>query len=97
MIEYGPIDQGEPGVLVPGEYNPTTYWWNPLIFSTPQVHLNNAVYPVLMGQAVGGGSTVNAMFLQRCPAGDYDAWESLGNPGWGWNSLLPYFRKVSQR
>lgn len=95
VIEYGPIDKGEPYVLVPGEWIPIFYWWNG-ITSVPQAHLNNATYPVLMGQCVGGGSTVNAMFLHRCPAVDYDAWETLGNPGWGWDSLLPYFKKVSQ-
>jgi choline dehydrogenase-like flavoprotein len=26
---------------------------------------------------------------------DYDAWVTLGNPGWGWDDLLPYFKKVS--
>lgn len=94
VIEYGPIDKGEPYVLVPGEWVPIFYWWNG-ITSTPQVHLNNATYPVLMGQCVRGGSTVNAMFLHRCPAYDYDAWAALGNPGWGWDGLLPYFKKVS--
>ena len=34
------------------------------------------------------------MFFNRGSAGDYDAWEKLGNPGWGWNGLLPYFKKV---
>jgi choline dehydrogenase len=95
VIEYGPIDKGEPYVLVPGEWVPVFYWWNG-ITSVPQVHLNNAVYPVLMGQCVGGGSTVNAMFLHRCPAVDYDGWAALGNPGWDWDSLLPYFKKVSK-
>jgi len=94
VIEYGPIDKGEPYVLVPGQWVPIFYWWNG-ITSVPQVHLNNAVYPVLMGQSVGGGSTVNAMFLHRCPAVDYDSWAALGNPGWDWDSLLPYFKKVS--
>jgi hypothetical protein len=44
---------------------------------------------------VGGGTVVNGMFFARGSAGDYDAWESLGNPGWGWEGLLPYFKKVS--
>lgn len=34
------------------------------------------------------------MFFNRGSAGDYDAWEKLGNPGWAWNDLLPYFKKV---
>jgi choline dehydrogenase-like flavoprotein len=33
------------------------------------------------------------MFFDRGSAADYNAWEALGNPGWGWDGLLPYFRK----
>jgi choline dehydrogenase-like flavoprotein len=43
---------------------------------------------------VGGGTVVNGMFFARGAAADYDAWEQLGNPGWGWEGLLPYFQKV---
>lgn len=35
------------------------------------------------------------MMLNRGSAADYDSWESLGNPGWGWEGLYPYFVKVS--
>lgn len=35
------------------------------------------------------------MMLNRGAAADYDSWESLGNPGWGWEGLYPYFIKVS--
>jgi choline dehydrogenase-like flavoprotein len=34
------------------------------------------------------------MMLDRGAADDYNNWEKLGNPGWGWTSLLPYFQKV---
>ena len=34
-------------------------------------------------------------FFNRGSAADYDGWESLGNPGWGWSGLLPYFKKVN--
>lgn len=35
------------------------------------------------------------MMLNRGSAADYDSWEALGNPGWGWEGLYPYFIKVS--
>ena len=37
---------------------------------------------------------VNGMFFDRGAAVDYDAWAYLGNPGWGFDNLLPYFEKV---
>jgi len=48
---------------------------------------------VLVGALVGGGSGVNGMFFDRGSKSDYDAWESLGNNGWNFASLLPYFKK----
>jgi len=47
------------------------------------------------GKALGGGSILNAMCWNRGGAKDYNAWEAFGNPGWGWNGLLPYFIKVT--
>jgi len=46
------------------------------------------------GKVLGGGSILNAMCWNRGGADDYDAWEALGNPGWGWAGMLPYFIKV---
>lgn len=37
---------------------------------------------------------INGMAFGRSPEGDYDLWEDLGNPGWGWGELLPYLKKV---
>lgn len=48
----------------------------------------------LQGKVLGGGSILNAMCWNRGGADDYDAWEALGNPGWGWGGILPYFIKV---
>ncbi|KAF4547877.1 GMC oxidoreductase-like protein 7 [Elsinoe fawcettii] len=59
----------------------------------PDANLNNASFPVLIGGVVGGGTVVNGMAYNRGAAADYDAWEALGNQGWGFSSLLPYFRK----
>jgi choline dehydrogenase-like flavoprotein len=61
--------------------------------SAPDANTGHKSYPVYVGNVVGGGSVVNGMAFDRASAADYDAWESLGNVGWNWNSLLPYFKK----
>lgn len=47
-----------------------------------------------LGKGIGGGSLINGMCWTRGGSADYDAWVALGNPGWGWNDLLPYFKRV---
>ncbi|MGZ9724118.1 GMC family oxidoreductase [Rhizobium miluonense] len=46
------------------------------------------------GRIPGGSSAINGMIFIRGAAADYDAWEAMGNTGWGWDSVLPYFRKM---
>ncbi len=94
VIEYGPFDHHENSVLVPGLLNLTStpYWFN--LTSTPQEHLNNESFQVTIAAAVGGGTVINGMLFHRASRVDYDAWEELGAKGWGWNDLLPYFKKV---
>jgi choline dehydrogenase-like flavoprotein len=86
-------DGHENGTSVPGLPVPTKYERN--YNSVPQAGLNNRSAPLYTGAVVGGGTVVNGMFFNRGSAVDYDAWEALGNPGWGWEGLLPYFKKVS--
>ena len=92
VIEYGHLVDQDEGVLVPGLLDSTPYLFN--ITSVPQRGLNNNTFSVPAGAVVGGGSAVNGMFFDRGSAPDYDAWVELGNPGWGWKDLLPYFKKV---
>lgn len=47
------------------------------------------------GKTLGGSSTRNFQIYQRGTVGSYDQWEALGNEGWGWKGLKPYFDKVS--
>ena len=93
VLEYGPIDRSNKA-LVP--YYATSLNTQDMfnITSAPEPYLGNATYGVLAGSVAGGGSTVNGMELDRASAADYDSWEKLGNPGWGWNGLFPYFKKV---
>ena len=46
------------------------------------------------GKVLGGGSILNAMCWNRGGRDDYNTWEDFGNPGWGWEGMLPYFMKV---
>src|SRR5215469_15869092 len=85
-------DEQQPGVLVPGVATPPQYTIT--YTSIPQPGLNNRTSPVYTAKVVGGASVHNGMFFNRGSKGDYDGWEKLGNPGWAWDDLLPYFQKV---
>ena len=69
------------------------YDWD--LTTTGQEFLDGKARRYNLGRVVGGGSVVNGMCWTRGSAADYDGWEQLGNPGWGWKGLLPYFKKVS--
>jgi len=68
------------------------YDWN--MSTVPQFQLDGTARFVPMGRGVGGGSLTNGMLWNRGKQDDFDAWVQLGNPGWGWSDLLPYFKKV---
>ncbi|TYC56093.1 choline dehydrogenase [Rhodobacterales bacterium] len=46
------------------------------------------------GKVLGGSSSINAMVFVRGQPQDFDTWQDMGNPGWGWDGVLPYFRKL---
>ncbi|KAG7284077.1 hypothetical protein NEMBOFW57_010438 [Staphylotrichum longicolle] len=93
VIEAGPLDAGQDGILVPGAYAPWYYFW-PGLNTVPQTGLNNRTISAITAQVVGGGSTINAMVYLRGDADDYNAWGALGNSGWSWANMLPYFKKA---
>ena len=68
------------------------YDWN--ITTTPQTQLDGSMRPIPLGRAVGGGSIINGMVWNRGSQDDYNSWQALGNAGWSWNDLLPYFKKA---
>ena len=65
------------------------------IYSAPVPNLGNQTFLVTVGNVVGGGSYVNGMQWDRGADADYDAWAELGNEGWGYSDLEPYFNKNS--
>jgi len=49
------------------------------------------------GRVVGGSSSINALVYCRGMPQDYDDWRDLGNSGWGWNDVRPYFERTERR
>lgn len=60
----------------------------------PQPGLNGRRGYQPRGKALGGSSAINAMLYVRGQKEDYDNWADLGNGGWDWDSVLPYFKKA---
>ncbi len=61
--------------------------------STPQPGLNGRSDYHALGRGLGGGSSINTLMYMRGHRLDYDHWAALGNPGWSYAEVLPYFRK----
>jgi choline dehydrogenase len=61
--------------------------------SEPQPGLNGRKLFMPRGKTLGGSSAINAMIYIRGHRTDYDEWASLGNPGWDFESILPYFKR----
>jgi len=62
--------------------------------TVPQRHMNNMVIRYTQAKVIGGGSSINAQIYTRGNALDYDEWRQAGCTGWGYDDILPYFRKA---
>ncbi|WYZ45887.1 hypothetical protein EsH8_IX_000112 [Colletotrichum jinshuiense] len=94
VIEAGDLDAGEDFVKIPGLAGGavgTKYDWNTTYVANDA--LGGRVVSIPQGKIVGGSTKLNRMVFDRGSKSDYDRWESLGNQGWNWDSLLPYFKK----
>ncbi|KZV84927.1 alcohol oxidase [Exidia glandulosa HHB12029] len=95
VVEHGYLDTN------PAQEDPSsaTAYKQHLLYnltSTPQTGLNGrSGLTVFAAAVVGGGSTINGMMLDRGAPEDYDNWSKLGNPGWSFKKLLPYFKKAT--
>lgn len=56
--------------------------------------VSNRSVSIPQGKVVGGSTKLNRMVFDRGSKHDYDRWAALGNEGWGFDDLLPYFKKV---
>jgi len=65
--------------------------WKYLTEADPGIDNRRSYWP--RGKVIGGSSSINAMVYIRGHHKDYDDWRDLGNAGWGWQDVLPYFRK----
>jgi choline dehydrogenase len=70
--------------------NPRTDW---CYRTEPEPGLNGRSILYARGKVLGGCSSINAMVYMRGQARDYEEWKSLGNPGWGWDDVLPVFKR----
>ncbi len=95
LLEAGSADKSVlihcPAGFVAGVKNRRINW----AFDTvPQPGLNGRVGYQPRGRGLGGSSSINAMIYIRGQREDYEHWAASGNPGWGWNDVLPYFLKA---
>ena len=94
LLEAGGKDD-YPWIHIPVGYlytmgNPRTDWCYATA-AEPGLNGRSLNYP--RGKVLGGSSSINGMIYMRGQAGDYDHWRQLGNPGWGWDDVLPFFKR----
>lgn len=94
VVEAGGSDRS-PRVQIPAGilslYGSPTYDYG--FKGVPQPKLNDRCLPVNRGKALGGSSAINSMLYLRGAPSDYDEWKDLGCAGWGWDDVLPVFKK----
>jgi choline dehydrogenase-like flavoprotein len=70
--------------------NPRTDWGYK---TAEEAGLNGRSLAYPRGRVLGGCSSINGMIYMRGQARDYDLWRQMGNPGWAWEDVLPYFKQ----
>lgn len=95
LLEAGPTDSN-PLIRIPagiiGVIRSNVLNWK--YWTVPQKNCGNRKMMVPRGRTLGGSSSINAMCYIRGHRWDYDHWAELGNPGWSFDQVLPYFLKL---
>ncbi|MDF2097301.1 GMC family oxidoreductase [Aquibaculum arenosum] len=68
--------------------------WNWRFWSEPEAATNNRTIAIPRGRGLGGSTLINGMIYVRGQPQDYDGWAQRGCPGWSFEEVLPYFRKL---
>jgi choline dehydrogenase len=74
--------------------NPKVNW---LYTSEPEPELNNRQIIQPRGKVLGGSSSINGLLYIRGQPADFDHWRQLGNSGWSFDDVLPYFRRAEDQ
>ncbi|MFL5820925.1 MAG: GMC family oxidoreductase [Solirubrobacteraceae bacterium] len=94
VVEAGPPDDADE-IHTPAAYGKlyqSGFDW--AYFSEPEPQLDGHRTYIPRGRVVGGSSSINAMVYIRGNRADYDDWKAMGCDGWGYDDLLPYFRRA---
>lgn len=98
LVEAGPrprslfvdMPAGVSRLIFPGKLN-----WG---FSTqPEPHLHNRRIYAPRGRGLGGSSLINGMGFYRGQAEDYEQWRAMGLDGWGWDDVMPLYKRIEHR
>ncbi|HLB96090.1 MAG TPA: choline dehydrogenase, partial [Acetobacteraceae bacterium] len=98
LLEAGGKDT-DPWIHIPAGfyrniYNPKVAWY----FETePVPEMHNRRIPWPRGKVLGGSSAINGLIYIRGQRQDFDLWRQLGNAGWSYDDVLPYFRKAEDQ
>ena len=94
VIEAGPPDDA-PEIHMPLAFGPNlTSDWDWALFSEPEPGLDDRRNYLPRGRVLGGSSSLNAMIYIRGHRADYDEWAAMGLDGWGYDDVLPYFKRA---
>ncbi|MBB1596532.1 GMC family oxidoreductase [Achromobacter sp. UMC46] len=98
VLEAGPPDNSPylhiPAGFIKAVFN-KKYAWQFSSEGTAQT--NGRRVPIPQGRTLGGSTSINGLVYNRGQAADFDHWASLGNPGWAYADVLPYFKSMERR